>query len=168
MSSLSTLDLAIKFLAALGCGMMAGVFFAFSTFVMKALAKIPPEAAIPAMQSINVYAVRSLFIVAFMGTTLLCLGVVVMGFLQRGQSAAAWWLAAALSYLVGNFIVTVTFNVPMNNALAAVSSGSPAGAAYWHFYLERWTFWNHVRTLTALVALALFIVAFRLSAIAEK
>ena len=28
-------------MAALGCGLMAGVFFAFSTFVMKALSRIP-------------------------------------------------------------------------------------------------------------------------------
>lgn len=40
--------------AALGCGLIAGVFFAFSTFVMKGLARIPTEAGVAAMQSINV------------------------------------------------------------------------------------------------------------------
>jgi uncharacterized membrane protein len=33
--------------AALGCGLMAGVFFAFSTFVMKALARLPVERGLP-------------------------------------------------------------------------------------------------------------------------
>jgi uncharacterized membrane protein len=31
----------VHFVAALGCGVMTGVFFAFSTFVMKALARLP-------------------------------------------------------------------------------------------------------------------------------
>jgi uncharacterized membrane protein len=39
--------------AALGCGLVAGVFFAFSTFVMKALARLPAEQGIAAMQAIN-------------------------------------------------------------------------------------------------------------------
>ncbi len=36
--------------AALGCGSMAGVFFAFSTFVMRALARLQPALGIEAMQ----------------------------------------------------------------------------------------------------------------------
>ena len=46
------LDLA-TFLLALGCGLVAGVFFAFSTFVMKALGKLPPAQGVAAMQSIT-------------------------------------------------------------------------------------------------------------------
>jgi uncharacterized membrane protein len=40
--------------AALGCGLNAGVFFAFSSFVMAALRRLPPAQGIAAMQSINV------------------------------------------------------------------------------------------------------------------
>jgi uncharacterized membrane protein len=38
---------------ALGCGLNAGVFFAFSSFVMKALARLQPAQGIVAMQSIT-------------------------------------------------------------------------------------------------------------------
>jgi len=41
----------VTLLAALGCGLIAGVFFAFSTFVMKALARLPTSHGIAAMQS---------------------------------------------------------------------------------------------------------------------
>jgi uncharacterized membrane protein len=61
-------------LGVLGCGLMAGVFFAFSTFVMKALAAIPPSEAIRAMQAINRVIVRTAFMPIFIGTAVLCLG----------------------------------------------------------------------------------------------
>ena len=45
---------ALTFVGAIGCGLMAGLFCAFSNFVMKALASLPPDKGIAAMQSINV------------------------------------------------------------------------------------------------------------------
>ena len=41
-------------LALLGSGIVGGVFYAFSSFVMKALARVPSEEGIAAMQSTNV------------------------------------------------------------------------------------------------------------------
>ena len=43
----------LTFIAALGSGLVAGIFFAFSNFVMKALARVPPAQGVAAMQSIN-------------------------------------------------------------------------------------------------------------------
>lgn len=48
------------------------------------------------------------------------------------------------------------FNVPGNNALAAVQPGSEQGAALWADYLRTWTNWNHVRTVASLAAAAAF------------
>jgi uncharacterized membrane protein len=47
------MSFSMKLLAALGCGLIAGVFFAFSTFVMKALAQQPAPLGIATMQSIT-------------------------------------------------------------------------------------------------------------------
>ena len=58
----------LTLLAALSCAMMAGVFFAFSTFVMKALARLPAQQGIGAMQAINVAAVTFAFMAALFGT----------------------------------------------------------------------------------------------------
>ena len=49
---------------ALGCGTIAGVFFAFSAFVMKALHRLPAVQGIAAMQSINVVAITPAFMAA--------------------------------------------------------------------------------------------------------
>ena len=51
------LDVA-TFLAAIGSGLIAGVFFAFSTFVMRALGRRPPTEGMAAMQAINVAVIR--------------------------------------------------------------------------------------------------------------
>lgn len=64
-----------------------------------------------------------------------------------------------LLYLVGTFGVTITFNVPLNDALAMVKPDSTEGAELWARYLTTWTLWNHVRTIAAFVATALLTVA---------
>ena len=53
----------------------------------------------------------------------------------------------------------MVFNVPLNDALAAVDPASSNGAAVWANYLSQWVMWNHVRTITGIVALACFILA---------
>ncbi len=56
-----------------GSGTVGGAFFAFSGFVMNALARIPPTQGIAAMQSINVVAEMPPLMIAMFGTALLCL-----------------------------------------------------------------------------------------------
>jgi uncharacterized membrane protein len=55
--------------------------------------------------------------------------------------------------------VIMVFNVPLNDALATVKPESTDGANLWASYLTNWTFWNHVRTVAALAATALFTIA---------
>ena len=63
---------ALTLVSALGCGLVAGVLFAFSSFVMNALARLPAAQGIAAMQSINVVVINPLFITAFLGTDAAC------------------------------------------------------------------------------------------------
>lgn len=77
-----------------------------------------------------------------------------------GEPGSLYLLAASLLYLAG-FIVTMAFNVPLNDALAAVDPGSGAGGEVWINYLRRWVPWNHVRTITSLGAMILFVFALR-------
>jgi uncharacterized membrane protein len=148
----------LKLLAALGCGLIAGVFFAFSTFVMKALAQQPPTQGITTMQSINITVINPWFMIAFLGTGIACLILIVTLLFRWQQLGGAYVLVASLLYLVGSLGVTIAFNVPLNDALAAVKPNSPEGAVLWTNYLKNWTFWNHVRTIASLAAAALFAV----------
>ena len=65
---------ALTLAAALGCGTVGGVFFAFSTFVMPALRRLPEAQGVAAMQSINITAITPLFMTALFGTAVVCLG----------------------------------------------------------------------------------------------
>ena len=144
--------------ALLGCALIGGVFFAFSSFVMKALARVPSSEGIAVMQSINVVVINPSFLGAFMGTAVLSLGVVGFAVVRWSHPSAMFFLAGAVSYVVGTFLVTLFGNVPLNDRLAAVSATDPATRDLWDHYLDRWTMWNHVRTVAAMVAALLYAV----------
>lgn len=150
---------ALKLLAALGCGLVAGVFFAFSTFVMSALARLQPAQGIAAMQSINLTVINPLFMTALFGTAAACLFLAISSLSKWHQLGASYLFFGSLIYLVGTVLVTIAFNVPLNDALAIVKPDSADGANLWAKYLTRWTFWNHIRTIAALAAAALLTVA---------
>ncbi len=150
---------AISFAASLGCGLMAGIFFAFSNFVMRAFARISPAQGIAAMQAVNITVLNPLFLSAFMGTGLLCAAAIVVALMVGEGHGSGYLLAGGVLYLLGNIGVTAVFNVPMNDALARVDADSQSALRIWHDYLAKWTFWNHVRTVTALAAAASFTLA---------
>jgi uncharacterized membrane protein len=131
-----------------------GRSFAFSTFVMKALARLPAAQGIAAMQSINVVAINPLFMAALFGTAAGCAVLAVSSLLTWHKPGAVYLLAGSLLYLVGTILVTIVFNVPRNDALAAVDPASAEGARLWAGYVTSWTAWNHVRTVAALAAAA--------------
>lgn len=152
----------LTYFTALGSGLIAGLFFAFSTFVMTALQRLPAEQGIAAMQSINVTVLNPLFGFVFGGTALACVFMAIASLFRMGTPGAGYLLAGSLLYIVGAFLVTTAFNVPLNDSLAAVDPGSAAGAEVWSHYLSKWVAWNHVRTIASLAALASFILAIRL------
>jgi len=150
----------LTFGSALGSGLIAGVFFAFSTFVMKALARLSPAQGIAAMQSINILVINPMFFAAFFGTAAACVLLAICSVFKWDRSGAGYLLSGSLLYLVGTILVTILFNVPRNDALAAVDPTSSGGARMWVDYVAGWTMWNHVRTMAALAAAAAFIIGF--------
>ena len=149
----------LTLLAALGSGLIAGAFFAFSSFVMKALARIAPAEGMAAMQSINIIVLNPVFLSVFVGTAAACVLAIIFSWLRWNQPGAVYLLAGGLLYLIGTFLVTMVFNVPRNDALAAVAPADPESARLWASYLSSWTAWNHVRTVAALAAAASFSIA---------
>lgn len=143
---------ALALLLCVGSATIGGAFFAFSTFVMRALATIAPESGISAMQRINVVVINPWFLAAFMGTAVVSAIVVVMALASWSVPRSSLLVAAGLFYLVGTFGVTMRCNVPRNNRLARLDSASPEAAAYWPVYVREWTLWNHVRTIAGLAA----------------
>jgi uncharacterized membrane protein len=146
----------VTLLATLGSALIAGAFYAFSAFIMAALARQPAPAGIAAMQAINVTVLTPMFLGVFVGTVALSLVSAVAGAFAH-EPGWIWGIAGALLYVAGCFGVTMALNVPMNDRLARVQPDSSEGAAFWQNYLSEWTRWNTVRTLGALAATAAFI-----------
>lgn len=151
----------LTFVAALGCGLVAGIFFAFSAFVMKALSRLPAGEGMAAMQSINVAVLNPWFMAAFMGTAVLCVLALIASLLRWHEAGAIYLFTGSLLYLVGCLLVTIVFNVPRNEALARVVPASPDSAGLWAGYVSSWTAWNHVRTAASLAAAAFLTIALR-------
>ncbi len=150
----------LTFLSILAAALNAGLFFIFSVCIMAAFARLSPAEGAAAMNAINAVIQNPWFFSAFFGGALLSLVLAVFGFLQGG---AGGLLAAAggVVFLLAVIGVTIVFNVPLNEALAAAPAGSPEQAALWQRYLGVWTMWNHVRTVGSLAAVGFFALAFR-------
>jgi len=142
----------LPLLVCIGAALVGGVFFAFSSFVMKALAQLPDEHGVAAMQRINIVVLNPLFLAAFVGTAALAGICVVAGFFPWGAPRSLLLLAAGLFYLIGSFGVTAAFNVPRNERLARMASDSAEAATYWPIYVREWLRWNHVRTAASLLS----------------
>ncbi|MGH8079970.1 MAG: DUF1772 domain-containing protein [Lysobacter sp.] len=147
------------FAAILASGLMAGFFYAFSICVMRALAQRPAAEAMAAMQAINRVVLNPWFLPLFVGTALLVVALAVIALIQGVDASSICIAIGAAAYALGTFAVTMNFNVPLNNALAAAASQDPASDRLWADYLTVWTRWNHVRSLSALLSLACFAAA---------
>ena len=95
----------------------------------------------------------------FMGTAVLPGCLTVAGSWVGVPTGWTMMLAGSIAYLVGNVGVTMGFNVPMNDALAAADPNAPGSATLWATSLDRWVFWNHVRAAACTGALAAFAMA---------
>jgi uncharacterized membrane protein len=100
----------LKFISVIGCALITGVFFAFSTFVMNALSRLQPAQGIAAMQSINITAINPLFMTALFGTAATCLLLSVSTLSKLSQPDAVYLLVGSLLYLIGAVGVTIALS----------------------------------------------------------
>ena len=156
---MSKLLFTLTLFSALGCGLIGGVFFAFSTFVMRALAALPSAQGIAAMKSINLAVLNPVFLGPFLGTAVGCVILIVSALLNWQRRGSACMLVGSVSYLLGTFLVTVVFNVPRNEALATLDPTSAESPRLWAEFVTTWTLWNHVRTIAAIAAAILLMIA---------
>jgi uncharacterized membrane protein len=140
-------------------GVVTGLLFAFSNFVLRALQDLPAEHGMFAMQRINKTIINPIFLIFFMGTPLLCLIIGVLSALELSAPGYAFFLGGALVYLLGPFGITMLFNVPLNNTLAETPLTESVEA--WPLYRIKWQWWNHIRTYMGI--LSIFLLALGLA-----
>lgn len=153
------LHTASTLLAALGSGLIGGAFFAFSAFVLAALARLPEPTGIAAMQSMIAAIKTPLFLAVFFATAALAALLGIAATLRWSEPGALYLLIGSLLYLNGPFGVTLLKNLPLNDKLAATKPESAEGRRFWGEFRAAWGLWNHVRWVGALGASAAFILA---------
>jgi uncharacterized membrane protein len=151
-------------IAALFSAAAGGMMYVFSTFVMRGLDRIGPVDAITAMRGINAEANSNpVFLLGYFGATILALVVGVIAVIQLHQPGSWWGLVGAV-FAILSAVITMVFNVPLNNHLDTVNPVglSAADAAHeWQAYFSTWTAWNHARTVTSFIGAALLLFGIR-------
>ncbi|ARP69699.1 DUF1772 domain-containing protein [Streptomyces pluripotens] len=143
----------------LGTGLIAGVFFGLSTFVMRGLATLPPAQGVAAMNAINLAAMRPAFMTVFMGAAVLSSLIAVVTFVVWPDEAKVELLLGSALYLFGVFGLTLVANAPRDDRLARLTVGAPEATVYWPVYVREWMFWNHVRTAASAASALVYLLA---------
>lgn len=154
---MTKIELAV-IIAALASGVVGGVFYGFSTFIMGALHALAPSAGITAMQSINIVVKNVWFVGLMFGLVPLFIWLGVTSY-SSPALASRLRLLAALVYVIGCIGVTIACNVPRNDALALVDPNSHEGATLWASYVPTWTLWNHVRCACCCTTSVLYMIS---------
>ncbi len=156
---MSTLTILLLQVSILAYALVAGVFLAFSDFIMRSLAITNGSGGVEAMQAINREVFRWVFMTLFLGMAPVSIAIAGYAWVSLQGAAGTVIFLGALVYLVGCFGVTVFFNVPMNEALAGMEVSSDTTRDFWlRSYVPRWTFWNSVRTAASAISAALLLV----------
>ena len=147
--------------ATLLCSLVAGFVFAFACVAMPGLGTLGDREFLRGFQVIDrvIQNNQPLFVLVWAGVTLLFSAVV--GFGRLAGLDRALLLGAAVVYLVGVQLPTLTINVPLNNRLQtldlqAMDDGALAAAR--SDFEPRWNHWNRIRTVLATLTTALLIV----------
>ncbi len=155
----SLLVKALIWASVLGSGLLAGTYFAFSSFIMRALANIDTHEGINAMNAINTTILRSLFMPLFFASTFVSFVMMLLGLWYWGDDGAFELFTAGAIYFFCMFGVTAAKNVPLNDSLGSVDAKSAAGERVWNNYLAVWTRYNAVRAgaclLTFIISIGL-------------
>ena len=140
----------IAWVIAISSSLMAGTYFAFSSFIMQSLSALDGVEGMRAMNAINEVILRSLFMPLFFGSAVFALALVGGGLWTWGEPDSLWATAAGSIYVIGMFGVTAVFNVPLNNALTKAGSESNPEQVWAHYCIV-WTRWNSVRAVASLM-----------------
>ena len=124
---------------------MVGLYFIFSNTIMSSLRRFESGADI--MVEINRVILNPVFMAVFWISGLGSLYLIIF--------AEGMLLASGAIFFIGTTFVTMVRNVPLNNQLR---DAGPEREQVWQHYLDKWVFWNHVRSVAAVISGLLLVI----------
>lgn len=148
----------LSLLTPLFSGLVAGLFYAYSCSVNPGLKSLKDAHYLKSMQSINEAIQNPMFFTTFLGLLVLLPLTTV-----KAYPNADWRLMglATLLYGIGVFGVTVFFNVPLNEKLAAFSVGTATDtelSLMRSAFEKPWNWYHSIRTICSIVCFGLTLV----------
>lgn len=154
--------------ATLLCSLVAGFLFAFACVAMPGIGTLGDREFLRSFRVMDrvIQNNQPLFVLVWAGSVLVLVLCAVIGLSRLAGLDRALLLVAAVLYLAGAQLPTLTINVPLNNQLQALDleSMSDDGLAAARGNFEpRWNRWNQVRAvLSTLTAVLLIVLVWRL------
>jgi uncharacterized membrane protein len=154
----------VLILATFLCSLVAGFLFAFAVVVMPGLRKLDDGGFIRAFQVIDrvIKDNQPLFIFVWAGSVLAVIAVGVLGVSALTGTDRLLLIVAALVYIFGVQLPTATINIPLNNALQRLDTGTMNEAARTRARADfeaPWNRWNIIRAACAsLVSILLMLL----------
>ena len=141
---------------------ITGVFVDFSITIVPSLREMQPKEHILAMQIINRKIINLPFITSFMGLAVL---LPITTYLHRDTVQFPFLIVASALYIIGNIIITIGGNIPLNDQLDTVVSETLTETeaeqirSDYHGIGSRWMRLHNFRTLIVITTTVLILVS---------
>ncbi len=150
-------------LATFLCSLVAGFLFAFALVTMPGIRSLNDREFIRAFQVMDrvIQNNQPIFMLVWVGSVVALVTSAVLGIGQSDGAGRLLIIFAALAYLLGVQLPTVTINVPLNNKLQTLdvdAMNETTQKTARKDFEPRWNQWNSIRTAFASLASALLII----------
>ena len=155
-------------LATFLCSLVAGFLFAFAVVAMPGLRSLNDREFLRAFQVMDrvIQNNQPIFMVVWVGSIVALITSALLGIGQLDGTGRLLIILAALVFLLGVQLPTITIHIPLNNKLQTLdvdTMNEAAQRAARENFEPRWNRWTAIRTaLSSLVSALLIMLLFRL------
>lgn len=157
----------VLMLATFLCILATGFILIFAIVVMPGIGTLNDRAFLQAFQVIDrvIQKNQPLFVLIWIGSVAALIAATALGFRQLDGVGRILILAAAILYIFGMQLPTISINIPLNNRLQTLNLETlddASAVAERQRFETRWNRWNTIRTVFASVASVLLLLVVRL------
>lgn len=157
---------AMLILAAFLCNLVAGFVLLFAIVVMPGIGTLSDRDFLQAFQVIDkvIQNNQPLFLLVWVGSAVILLIAAGLGFWQLEGFRRILIIAAAVIFIAGVQLPTITVNIPLNNRVQTLrleTMNEVELANERQTFETRWNRWNIIRTAAAILSSAVLITAVR-------
>ena len=150
-------------LATFLCSLVAGFLFAFAIVAMPGIRSLNDREFIRAFQVMDLVIQNNqpVFVLVWLGSVVALVTSTVLGIGQLDGAGLVLIICAALAYLIGVQLPTLTINIPLNKKLQTLdvnAMNETTQKTARKDFEPRWNRWNSIRAMFASLASALLII----------